>query len=96
MSRESRNRKEREIRRDSFSANLSPTKGNSCSAREFASLHGIEEDEREIESESADADVFSNAREAKTNNAKANILANFDGDDLSSHPARILIRRPGM
>ncbi|EFN67447.1 hypothetical protein EAG_01777 [Camponotus floridanus] len=70
---------EDEFRRDSFSANPSSTKGNSCFAREFALLHEIEEDEREIESESANADVFSNARVAKTNNAKANILANFGG-----------------
>jgi len=57
-------------------------------------LHKIEEDEREIESESANADVFSNARVAKTNNAKANILANFGGGDLSPHPAGILIKPP--
>lgn len=36
------------------------------------------------------------AREAKTNNAKANILANFGGGDLSPRPAGILMRRPVM
>lgn len=40
-----------------------------------------------------DADVLSNAREAKTNNAKANILANFGGGDLSPRLAGILMRR---
>lgn len=49
-----------------------------------------------IENESADADVLSNAREAKTNNAKANILANFGGGDLSPRLAGILMRRPGV
>lgn len=36
------------------------------------------------------------AREAKTDNAKANILANFDGGDLSPRPAGILMRRRGV
>lgn len=48
---------------------------------------------RAIENESADADVLLNAREAKTNNAKANILANFGGGDLSSRLVGILMRR---
>lgn len=39
--------------------------------------------------------ALSCAREAKTNNAKANILANFGGGDLSPRPAGILMRRPG-
>lgn len=43
-----------------------------------------------------DADVLSNAREAKTNNAKANILANFGGGDLSPRLAGILMLRPGI
>lgn len=65
-------------RRDSppqfFFSESVPTKGNSCSEA-LKNSRRYTEDEREIESESADADVFSNAREAKTNNAKANIFS---------------------
>lgn len=63
------------------------------------SLRGIararEERERKTEDKSADADVSSGAREAKTNNAKANILTNFGGGDLSLCSAGILMRRLG-
>lgn len=64
----------------------------SCFIGEFALLR----ERQTLENESADADVLSNAREAKTNNAKANILTNFGSGDLSPRLAGILMRRPGV
>lgn len=49
-----------------------------------------------IQDKNADADIFSRVREAKTNNAKANILANFGGGDLSLRSAGILMGCPGV
>lgn len=89
MSRESRERRDfhatlfQRIRR-----RLKETAAPSENSHRYAE----DRDERERR---GDADVFSNAREAKTNNAKANIFsANFGSDDLSSRPTGILIRRP--